>query len=143
MQDFQNSSPQPPVQPVVQQPIQQPVQQPPPIIQPVNHQNPPTEAPKQTKEAVDKVTQIIILSYFFVAAILLFRFILSLFGANKSPFVNFVRQITSPFMYPFVNMFGAPIGVSNYQLEFEAIVALIVYGLVFFGLAKLIKIIFK
>ncbi|MBU0570340.1 YggT family protein [Patescibacteria group bacterium] len=123
--------------------VQQPVQPIQPSFQPVNHQNPPVETPKQSKDAVDKIVQIILFSYFFVAAVLLFRFTLSMFGANKSPFVDFVRQITSPFMFPFANMFGGPVGVSNYRLEFEAIVALIVYGLVFYGLAKLIKIIFK
>jgi uncharacterized protein YggT (Ycf19 family) len=83
-------------------------------------------------------------TYFGIAALLMFRFVLSLFAASRAtPFVDFVFQLTTPFMVPFASMFGGPIGPGNNQLEFEVLVAILVYGLVFFGLARLIRIIFK
>jgi hypothetical protein len=95
-------------------------------------------------DVVEKVEQLLIFVYFFIAALLMFRFVLSLFGANRlSIFVDFVYQLTTPFMFPFEDMFGGPVGVSNYVIEFEIPVALIVYALVFFGIARLVRIIFK
>jgi uncharacterized protein YggT (Ycf19 family) len=133
--------PQQPAQPTTQQSPPQPFQPAQPTVQ--QEQQPATSSAMPSKSTVSKVEQIIVLSYFFVAALLLFRFVLSMFGANDSPFVEFVRQLTSPFMIPFTDMFGGPIGVSEYLLEFEVLVAIIVYALVFFGLARLIKIVFK
>ena len=93
---------------------------------------------------VNKVEQLFIFIYVFIAALLLFRFVLSLFGASyETTFVSFVYDLTSPFMVPFEGMFGAPPGIGVYRVEFEVIVALIVYALLFFGLARLVRIIFR
>src|SRR5215208_2888586 len=77
---------------------------PPPIQQ--NFQSPTPPSPHSpsphptlhTTNAGDKIEQIIMLCYFFVAALLTFRFALGLFGARQSPFVEFVRDISIPFM---------------------------------------------
>ncbi len=146
-------------QPLPQEQIE-PVQQPNPNIYPQNNSSvvPPTPVPNPNplnkppipqaggnrNDAIEKAEQITLFTYFGVAALLLFRFVLSLFGASRTtPFVDFIFQLTTPFMIPFESMFGGPKGYQNYQLEFEVLVALLVYGLVFFGLARLIKIIFK
>ncbi len=118
-------------------PIQQNFQAPPPI----HHPNPnPLSHPAHVG---DKIEQIIMLSYFCVAALLGFRFALGLFGARVSPFVNFIHDISIPFMIPFEGMFGATPRAGYYSIEFEALVAIIVYALVFFGLGRLVKILFK
>ncbi len=92
----------------------------------------------------DKIEQIVMLAYFFIAAILLFRFVFSLFGASRTTaFSAFVYSVTDPFMLPFKNLFGFQAGVGQYRLEFEAVVALVVYGLAFFGIARIVKILFK
>ena len=91
-----------------------------------------------------KLEQLLMLIYFGIAALLAFRFVLSLFGANKeSLFVNFVFQLTTPFMFPFEGMFGREPAVGAYVLEFEVIVALVVYAIVFVGLGRLVRIVFK
>jgi len=120
-----------------------------------NHQNPVADflAPKTppqtqpssvTASIVEKVEQLIIFVYFFIASILFFRFVLSLFGASqRSPFVEFVYNLTEPFMVPFVGMFGRNPGVGEFRLEFEVLIALVVYALVMFGLTRLVRIIFK
>lgn len=114
------------------------VNQPAPSTPPLHH-NP---VGKHT-DVGDKIEQIIMLSYFFVAALLLFRFALGMFGARQSPFVDFVRDLSIPFMIPFEGMFGSTPSVGYYSIEFEALVAIIVYALVFFGLGRLVKILFK
>lgn len=90
-----------------------------------------------------KAQQLLIYLYTFVAIILTFRFILALVGAREeTPFVNFVYSMSIPFMIPFSNMFGTPLAVQRYRLEFEVLVALLVYAILFFGVAKLVSIIF-
>lgn len=92
----------------------------------------------------EKIEQILLLVYFGIAALLLFRFVLSLFGANRaSLFVNFVYQLTTPFMFAFEGMFGRKPQVGQFVLEFEVIVALLVYALVFVGIGRLVRIVFK
>ncbi len=89
----------------------------------------------------EKLEQILMWVYFVVGAVLIFRFVLSLFGANRgSLFVNFVYQLTTPFMFPFENMFGHQPQVGQFMLEFEVVVALLVYALVFMGIARLVRI---
>lgn len=91
-----------------------------------------------------KIEQIILLLYFFLAIVLISRFGLSLLGAHREVvFVDFVYQLTTPFMFPFEGMFGGPVGSGGFKIEFEIIVALIIYGLVFFGISRLVKILFK
>lgn len=95
-------------------------------------------------KTVNKIEQIFIFVYIFMAALLLFRFILSLFGASvDTSFVSFVYDLTAPFMIPFDGMFGASPGVGDFRIEFEVIVAIVVYALVFFGLARLVRILFR
>lgn len=117
------------------QPINPPLPQPtPPLHNPIAH----------SANVGDKIEQVIMLSYFFVAALLGFRFALGLFGASTtSPFVQFVHDISIPFMIPFEGMFGITPTVGYYSLEFEALIAIIVYALIFFGLGRLVKILFK
>lgn len=113
---------------------------------PQMHTSPPMHTPQPAlhKENIgDKIEQMIMLSYVFVAALLMFRFALGIFGARRSPFVDFVYDISMPFMIPFAGMFGATPRAGYYSIEFEAVVAMMVYALVFFGLARMVKILFK
>lgn len=100
--------------------------------------------PRTTQHAISaKVQQLLIYLYTFIAVILMFRFVFSLVGAREeTPFVSFVYQLSIPFMIPFFNMFGRPLAVAQFRLEFEVLVALLVYAIVFFGVAKLVSIIF-
>jgi len=115
----------------------------PPVYQPPHNPQSPEKA-VISKSAVDKVADILTLTYFSIAFILLFRFVLSLVGANReSVFVEFIYQLSTPFMLPFLAMFGTPLGIQEYRLEMEVLVALLVYAVVIFGVVKLIRIIFR
>lgn len=111
-----------------------------------NFQSPPEpKKPLIEKSHVSrKAEEILMFSYFFVAAVLLFRFVLSLLGANRrSIFVDLIYQLASPFMIPFENMFGGPVGNAQFSIEFEVLFALVIYAVIFYGLARLVRIIFQ
>ena len=73
-----------------------------------------------------------------ILALLTVRLILQLLGANQaSDFVNFVYGLSGIFVVPFAGIFGEPtFGASHF--ETSALVAIIVYGLITIGIAKLI-----
>ena len=123
-----------PMQPAQQMPQQAPLPQ----------QHPHHKAPSLDKGALSsKVQQLFILFYTALSIGLTARFVFSLLGTNlSSPFVGFVYQLTQPFIMPFANMFGVALQAGRSRVEFEDLVALLVYALLFFGIAKLINIIF-
>jgi len=73
-----------------------------------------------------------------ITAILALRLILQLLGANQaSDFVGFIYGLSAPFVAPFAGIFGEPtFGVSHFDTA--ALVAIVVYGLIIAGVAKLI-----
>lgn len=76
--------------------------------------------------------------------LLIFRFILKFMGASyASTFVNFIYAITGIFIMPFEGIFskwypGSLASVS--VVETSTLVAIVVYGVIGFGLVKLIRI---
>lgn len=94
------------------------------------------------KSLARKMNEVLIYFYAAIAVLLLARFIFSMVGARHvAPVVDFVYQLSYPLMLPFANMFGI-IQSGPYRLEFEVFVALVIYAVIFFGVAKLIDIIF-
>ncbi|NCS82971.1 YggT family protein [Candidatus Saccharibacteria bacterium] len=73
-----------------------------------------------------------------IIALLATRFLLQLLGANEgSGFVSFIYGLSGVFVAPFFGIFGEPtIGQSHFDAA--ALVAIVVYGLIIFGVAKLI-----
>lgn len=80
----------------------------------------------------------------FIAALLAFRFVLKLFGANPaSGFVEFVYTVSGVLSAPFDNIFGvttARAGEVRSVFEPSILVAIAVYGLIAWGVVKLIQI---
>lgn len=71
-------------------------------------------------------------------ALLITRFVLQLLGANDANgFVDFIYAISGVFVAPFYGIFGEPV-VGRAQFESSSLVAIIVYGLVTIGIAKLL-----
>jgi uncharacterized protein YggT (Ycf19 family) len=76
-----------------------------------------------------------------ILVLLAFRFVLALLGANSANgFANFIYATSHPFAEPFFGLFGytAKYGIS--RVELSTLVAMAVYALVAFGLAKLVTI---
>lgn len=81
----------------------------------------------------------------FIAGVLLillaFRFVLMLLAANQdNAFANFVYTLSYPFAAPFFGIFGYTIRYGVSQFELSTLVAIAVYGLVAFGITRLITI---
>lgn len=73
----------------------------------------------------------------FIELILGMRFVLRLLGANPaSQFVNWVYDISTPFVTPFAGIFGQEASVTGQGVvttsvfDWTALIALIVYGVV-------------
>lgn len=72
-----------------------------------------------------------------IIALLAIRLILQLLGANEgNGFVDFIYAVTTPLILPFYGIFGEPT-YGQSQFETAALVAIIIYGLVTIGIAKL------
>jgi hypothetical protein len=82
-------------------------------------------------------TQIVWYIVGILEALLAFRFVLKLLGANPTAgFTNFIYGVSRPFAAPFLNVFKIT-KVEGSVFEWTTLLAMIVYWLVAFGLAKL------
>jgi uncharacterized protein YggT (Ycf19 family) len=62
---------------------------------------------------------------------LVLRILLMLFDANPaSGFVSFIYQSSQPLLAPFQNIFPSPVIQGQYVLDFSALFALVIYGVV-------------
>jgi len=79
-----------------------------------------------------------------IGILLIFRFVLKLFGANPaSGFVDFIYSITGILTGPFDNIFGVTTAkgdVVESVFEPSILVAVTVYGLVAWGIVKLLNV---
>ena len=85
-----------------------------------------------------RLVQGIWLLFGIVEGLLAVRFVLKLLGANESAgFANLIYAATGPFLAPFNNLFGSPAS-GGMVLEMNTIVAIIVYLLVAWLVAKVV-----
>lgn len=90
------------------------------------------------RRASYKLVQGIWLLFGIVEGLLAIRFILKLLGANESAgFASFIYGASGPFIAPFNNLFGNP-GTGGSVLELNTIVAIVVYMLVAWLVAKVV-----
>jgi hypothetical protein len=84
-----------------------------------------------------RLVQAIYLVFGIVEGLIAIRFVLRALGANTGAgFAQFIYGITGPLVAPFFGLFGNPAANGN-VLELNSIVALVVYGLAAWVLAKL------
>lgn len=89
-----------------------------------------------------RVTQIVWYLVGILEALLAFRFVLKLLGANPAAgFTNFIYSISQPFVSPFLNVFRiptAPVSSSvSSTLEWTTLLAMLVYFLIALAIVKL------
>jgi len=90
------------------------------------------------RRASAKLVQGIWLLFGIVEGLLAIRFILKLLGANEAAgFASFIYGASGPFIAPFNNLFGNP-GSGGSVLELNTIVAIVVYMLVAWLVAKVV-----
>jgi len=74
-------------------------------------------------------------------ALLALRFVLALLGANPANvFANFVYTISYPFVAPFFSLFNYDLHYGVSHFESYTLVAMVVYGLIAYAIARLITI---
>lgn len=89
-----------------------------------------------------RVGQVVWLILALIEGLLAIRFILRLLGANSSAgFAQFIYGLTSPFIAPFVGLFGTP-KFDTSVFEFTTLVAMIVYVLLAWVILKIATMIF-
>jgi len=77
----------------------------------------------------------------FIVALLGFRFVFELLGANPyNPFVQLIYTLSFPFAQPFESIFGIT-SVQQATFDWSILVAIIVYLLIGYALVKLLRII--
>jgi hypothetical protein len=103
------------------------------------HVSVPSEADRRAATA-ERMKQVVYFITGAIAVLLGARFALLLLGASEaSGFVRFIYGLSTPFMLPFVGIFGEPtFGAS--VVEWASVVGIIVYLLVGAGIAKLIDV---
>lgn len=90
-----------------------------------------------TDESIVKGKKIVYLIYGILAGLLGIRIILSLLGANRSnAFADIIYTITGPFVAPFRGLFNIDTTYGVSRIDMESIVAIIVYGLIAWVIAK-------
>lgn len=84
-----------------------------------------------------KLIRAIYLIFGLIEALLLIRFVLKALGANaEAGFAQLTYGITGPLVAPFLGLFGTPQAAGGAALEPHTLVALVVYALVAWLLAR-------
>lgn len=75
----------------------------------------------------------------FIISLLALRMLLLLLGANEaSPFVSFIYGLSGIFAAPFYGIFNYQPVYGNSVFEISSVVAMIIYALIAWGIAKLL-----
>jgi len=75
-----------------------------------------------------------------ISTIIALRFIFLLLGANRdAAFTDFIYSLSAPFVAPFVGIFGEPV-YGTAVFEISSLLAIVIYLLIAWGIAKLLTI---
>jgi hypothetical protein len=92
----------------------------------------------EQRVATFKLTQLVWLLFGLLEALLALRVVLKLIGANPgNPFAALVYGITQIFLWPFFGLTGTP-AAGGMVLEVPTIIAMFVYALAAWAIAKLV-----
>jgi YggT family protein len=99
-----------------------------------------TDPYDRRRDTALRLQQGIYLIFGIIEGLIAIRFVLRLLGANPAAgFASFIYGITAPFLAPFVGMFGTP-NFDGAVLELHSVVAIVVYALLAWVLAKIVKV---
>ncbi|HEY1420051.1 MAG TPA: YggT family protein [Candidatus Dormibacteraeota bacterium] len=90
-----------------------------------------------------RATEVIYLVSGIINGLLLIRIVLKLLGANPlAGFASFIYGVTDVFMAPFRNLLPT-VGSGQSQLELSAVIAIIVYALIGWVIARIVNIMYS
>lgn len=122
------------------------------VTEPVASQPAQTATPPTGSQTTQTVTQTqaspgakVEMIIYYLAGILItllaFRFVLVLLGANATNgFADFIYSLSYPFVAPFFGLFGYTFQAGQSRLEIETLIAMAVYALIAYGIARLVSI---
>lgn len=91
-----------------------------------------------SETALYKSTRLVWYIFGAIEALLFFRFILRLLGANEAAaFTQFIYSASAIFVAPFQFVFGTPTA-GGAAIELSTVLAMVVYWLIAWGIVKLI-----
>lgn len=94
------------------------------------------------RQTIYKITQLVWLLFGILEALIGFRIVLKLIGANPANwFAAFVYQLTDIFLWPFQNLIVNP-SVQGLVLEVTSFIAMLVYAFVGWAVVRLIWLVF-
>jgi hypothetical protein len=75
-----------------------------------------------------------------IEILLIFRFILALLGANRgADFAQFIFELSTPFVAPFMNLFNFQTAYGSSRIELETLIAMGVYAVLGWIIVALIS----
>ncbi len=96
-----------------------------------------------TQTDLRRLLGLITLMFVVLDGMIALRFLLKLLAANPaSPFAQLVYLFTAPFLWPFQNLLYTPT-FGGVQIEFPALIAIIVYALIAWIITRFIWILFS
>jgi hypothetical protein len=105
------------------------------------HVSVPSEENRRAS-AVERARQVIFFVFGAIGVLLAIRFVLLLLAANPaSSFVRLIYGLSQPFVLPFNGIFGEPT-FGGSVMEWASLVAIVVYSLVAYGIARLLELIY-
>lgn len=94
------------------------------------------------RQMIYKITQLVWLLFGILEALIGFRIVLKLIGANPANwFAAFVYQLTDIFLWPFQNIIVNP-SVQGLVLEVTSFIAMLVYAFIGWAVVRLIWLVF-
>jgi hypothetical protein len=105
------------------------------------HVSVPSDAARRSAR-VTRAKQVIYFIFGAISVLLMMRFVLLLLGANEvSPFVSLIYSLSRAFVLPFRGIFAEPdLGAS--VIEWAALVGMIVYSLLAYGIVRVVELIY-
>lgn len=101
----------------------------------------PPQTAYQKKKTIFRTYQIVWYILGFIETVLIFRFLLLMFGANpNSGFADLIYTLSHPFALPFLNLFTSTRG-GGIVVEWSTLIAMAVYPLIATGIVKLFQLI--
>ena len=98
-----------------------------------------TQASETTVGGTALVARVIWFITGVLLVLLAFRFLLTLLGANPAnAFADFIYSASHPFVAPFFGLFGYNLQYGVSRFEIYTLVAMVVYAIVAWGLARLV-----
>lgn len=98
-----------------------------------------TDPHTERRRGAERAAQAVYLVFGVLEALLAIRFILKALAANaEAGFSSFIYGITEPFLAPFAGMFGTPSAENGAVFEIHTLIAIVVYALLAWLVAKLL-----